>query len=274
MTEIQENVMKMTSKDSTVNPNLRLQPVNMTGVNFNVTDMEKFNRAVQLLRESVFDGGATMFCSDNIITWNRNLSFLREDRFQAKLNDTKRSDVEKSIIWRTYILLYFAELALGLEGDFVECGVYEGTTALDVLEKCDLKKHGKEYWLYDLFEWNEGDKHTPLSELKNPNLYENTLSRFSEYANVHIIKGSVPESFSGGFPDSVAFCHIDMNHATPEAGALTEVLPKLVKGGFVILDDYGWWGYSAQKIALDKIAKSFGQEILELPTGQALLIKR
>jgi hypothetical protein len=65
-----------------------------------------------------------------------------------------------------------------------------------------------------------------------------------------------------------------MNHPTPEAGALVKVLPKLAYGGFVILDDYGWWGYSAQKIALDKIAQSFGQEILELPTGQALLIKR
>ena len=274
ITAIQEKALKMTSKDSDFSPNSRLQPISMSGVNFNFTDIKKFNAAVQLLRESVFDGGATMFCSDNIITWNRNLSFLREDRFQAKLNDAKRSSVEKSIIWRTYILLYFAKLALDLEGDFVECGVYKGTTALDVLEECDLKKHGKEYWLYDLFEWKEGDEHSPHLELKNPNLYENVMSRFSEYANVHIIKGRVPESFSDGFPDNIAFCHIDMNHPTPEAAALVKVLPKLTHGGFVILDDYGWWGYSAQKIALDKIAQSFGQEILELPTGQALLIKR
>ena len=43
---------------------------------------------------------------------------------------------------------------------------------------------------------------------------------------------------------------------------------------FGIIDsDYGWWGYSAQTAAIDPIVRFFGQEILELPTGQALLIK-
>ena len=41
----------------------------------------------------------------------------------------------------------------------------------------------------------------------------------------------------------------------------------------IIFDDYGWWGYSAQKKVLDPIAKEFGETILELPTGQGLLIK-
>ena len=105
-------------------------------------------------------------------------------------------------------------------------------------------------------------------------MYEDVVERFSEYENVKIIKGFVPESFSEGFPESIAFCHIDMNHPAPESGALKAVLPKLVKGGVVIFDDYGWWVYSAQKIALDKIALSFGHRILELPTGQGILINR
>lgn len=246
----------------------------MQGVNFNIIDNAKFNLAVKLLKESLFDGGATMSCSDNVITWNRNLSFLREDRFVARLQDPTRDNIEKSTIWRLYILLYFAKLALDLDGDFIECGAYKGTTAKDVLAECDLEKHGKIYWLYDLFEWKDGDGHTRLSEHQNINMYKDVVSRFSNHQNVNIIRGSVPESFFKGFPDKIAFCHIDMNHPTPEAGALVRVLPNLVKGGFIIFDDYGWWGYSAQKIALDKIAKSFSQEILELPTGQGLLIKR
>ena len=64
-----------------------------------------------------------------------------------------------------------------------------------------------------------------------------------------------------------------MNQPAPEAGALQAVLPKLNKGGIITFDDYGWWGYSSQKAALDPMIQSFGQEILELPTGQALLIK-
>jgi O-methyltransferase len=262
----------MTNENDSID--VKLEPLSLLGTNFNVTDKHKFNIAIRLLKESLFDNGATLFCSDNIITWNRNLSFLREKRFVDKLNDPDRDQIEKSTLWRTYILLYFAKLALELDGDFIECGVYKGSTAKDVLDECDLEIHGKKYWLYDLFEWKEGDEHTLLPEHENSNMYEKVVSRFSNHKEVTIIKGRVPESFSQGFPNTIAFCHIDMNHPAPEAGALKRVLPHLVKGGFIIFDDYGWWGYSAQKIALDRIAKSFEQEILELPTGQALLIKR
>jgi O-methyltransferase len=104
-------------------------------------------------------------------------------------------------------------------------------------------------------------------------MFEDVKERFSEFDFVKIIKGSVPESFSDGFPDKIAFAHIDMNHPDPEVGALKAILPKLSKGGAVILDDYGWWGYSPQKIALDPIIKENGLSVLELPTGQGLILK-
>ncbi len=170
-------------------------------------------------------------------------------------------------------LNFFAKISLNVEGDFVECGCHTGFTAHEVLKNLDLVKYQKKYWLYDLFEWNEGDEHTRLEGHKNLKMHEDVVTKFSKYPNVKIIKGSVPESFSDGFPDAISFCHIDMNHPGPEAGALKAIIPKLKKGGVIVFDDYGWWGYSAQKIALDPIADFFGQEILELPTGQAILIK-
>ena len=264
----------MASDESNYSPDKRLEPARFGGAVFNIIDGEKFSRAMALLRESLFDGGATLFSSDNLITWNRNLSFLRDERFVNILKDPETDDTERSIIWRTYIVFYFARLSLSLDGDFVEAGTYKGYTAWQILKECELNKHDKNFWLYDLFEWNEGDEHPKMYEHRNAEMYEDVVSRFSEHPNVKIIKGSVPKSFSEGFPDSIAFCHIDLNHPAAEAGALRAVLPKLAKGGSIIFDDYGWWGYSAQKAALDPIAISFGQEILELPTGQGLLIKR
>ncbi len=262
------------AKQPEYDPEKKLEPLSMNGNVFNVVDAKKFNEALRLLKESLFDGGASCYCSDNLITWNKNLSFLRDDRFLKIFRDPKTDPVEQSIIWRTYILLYFARTALALEGDYLECGTYKGHTAWHVLKECNLSKSDKRLWLYDLFEWKPGDEHTKLDEHSNELMHEGVVARFAEHPNVTVIKGSVPESFSKGFPDSIAFCHIDMNHPAPEAGALKAVLPKLVKGGIVIFDDYGWWGYSAQKSVLDPIAKSFEQEILELPTGQGLLIKR
>jgi len=255
------------------NPLNRVKPINMEGAFFNVSDIQKFRIALQLLKESLFDNGASLFASDNLITWNRNLSFLRDERFLNILNNNKNDRIEKSTIWRTYILLYFARISSMIEGDFLELGCHTGFTADQVLQEIDFEKLGKTYWLYDLFEWKEGDEHSLLDGHKNPYMYEDVIERFSNRPYVEIIKGSVPMSFSAGFPDVISFCHIDMNHPAPEAGALLEVLPKLKKGGVVIFDDYGWWGYSAQKIALDPIAQSFGQQILELPTGQGILIK-
>ena len=123
----------------------------------------KFNQAIRLLKESLFDGGASFYCSDNLITWNKNLSFLRDDRFLKILKDPMMDAIEKSIIWRTYILLYFARTALDLEGDYLECGTYKGHTAWHVLKDCSLlSKSDKRLWLYDLFEWKPGDEHSKI----------------------------------------------------------------------------------------------------------------
>ena len=257
---------------SSASSNKPIEPKYFGGVNFNVRDQEKFQSALRLLSEST--GGIPMFAADNLISWNRNLSFLRDEFFSTIINGDESDAVEKSCIWRLYILIYFAESCQSLNGDFVELGCHKGTTAKRVSERIDFNTLGKRYWLYDLFGWNEGDEHTHMPGHDNPRMYEDVVERFADQPWVSVIRGSVPESFGQGFPEQIAFAHIDMNHPLPEAGALKEVLPRLSDGGIIIFDDYGWWGYSAQKRALDPIAAEYGLSILELPTGQGLLLKR
>ena len=65
----------------------KLEARSLLGGHFSVKDPEKFNQAVTLLRESLFEGAsATIFSADNLITWNRNLSFLRDDFYLEILN--------------------------------------------------------------------------------------------------------------------------------------------------------------------------------------------
>ncbi len=215
-----------------------------------------------------------MLVADNIITWKPQSELSARAVFPGQLaDDSGLTFIEKSTIWRRYQLLYFAQFATRAEGDFLELGCYTGLTALQVAQRIDLAALGKRYYLYDLFHWNEGDEHTRLEAHADDRMYENVLRRFADYPSVQVIKGSVPESFAQGFPDKIAFAHIDMNHPAPESGALEQVLPRLSRGGVIVFDDYGWWSYSAQKAALDPIAASHGFEILELPTGQGLLLK-
>ena len=193
---------------------------------YNIADAEKFKFAINLLQESLQKPAReTIFVGDNLVTWNRNLSFLRDSFYINLLEDESISTTEKSNIWRTYTLLYFAEKALNLEGDFLELGCYIGTTAEIVLKKCALNNYNKKYFLYDSFKWKEKDQNTKLPELENPNMYKEIKTRFSENHEVEIICGHVPDSFQKAFPEKIAFAHIDMNHPVAEAKALEKILP-------------------------------------------------
>lgn len=98
--------------------------------------------------------------------------------------------------------------------------------------------------------------------------------RFQSYPNVRIIRGVVPDSFAAAVPDRIAYCHIDLNSPAAEVGALDVLFDRVVSGGMVVFDDYGWLPFAKQKAAEDAFAERRGYDILELPTGQGLLVKR
>ena len=252
----------------------RVVPLSMAGANYNVIDEEKFDRGLKLLMESIDSNSrASFFCSDNLITWNRNLSFLRDEKFIKTLNNKEKRFEETAIVWRTYVIRYFALLASKVPGDFLELGCHTGYTASQVIKKVNFKALKKKYYLYDQFDATDFTPDMKMKAHNDPLMYEGVVKKFREYSFVSIIKGTVPGSFKEGFPETVAFAHIDMNHPDPETAALEKVLPRLSNRGIVIFDDYGWWAYSAQKRALDKIMVLHDYEILELPTGQGLFIK-
>ena len=110
-------------------------------IGYNIDDLGKFNFAIKLLKESLDpEVRETIFVGDNLVTWNRNLSFIRDPFYSNLFYNENLGATEKSIIWRTYILLYFAEKALTISGHYLELGCYRGTTAETLLKRCDLNK--------------------------------------------------------------------------------------------------------------------------------------
>src|SRR5262249_43682694 len=63
------------------------------------------------------------------------------------------------------------------------------------------------------------------------------------------------------------------NNAAPEIAAAEHFWDRLVSGGIVVLDDYGWTKHINQKHAFDEFANARGVKVLGLPTGQGLIIK-
>jgi hypothetical protein len=235
----------------------------------------------------------SVFWGDRLLSLDKSAGFREDPRFAAAMRDVA-SDTGATqyaspdgISWRLNTLVWAARSALHVAGDFVECGVYKGDMSWVISELVDLAGARRSFYLYDTFEGfspkysSEDDFplapqffHTADRGYRIPQLYESVCRRFSEKPYVKVIKGVVPDILSEISPERIAFMHIDMNSATPEIGALELLFERVSLGAIVIFDDYGWFLHKKQKDAEDRFMAPRGQEILELPTGQGLLIKR
>lgn len=235
-----------------------------------VRDMDAFMDGVQKTLDSLHVGG--VFTGDNLITFGRNLGFLDDERFMTAWRAHARTEIEEAVIWRTHVLCWAGSQALNRPGDLVECGCYKGTSARILYDYLDLASSEKRLFLYDLFEHAEGMAHHAMPE-HSATLYDTVRARFSAFANVQVTQGEVPRSLEGSAPETIAFLHIDMNNVAAEVGALELLFDRVAPGGAIVFDDYGWNSYRPQKDAEDEFLAARGYRVLELPTGQGLVIK-
>ncbi|WP_246739024.1 TylF/MycF/NovP-related O-methyltransferase [Bradyrhizobium aeschynomenes] len=213
-----------------------------------------------------------------------NHDFMRDPRFVAAYErGVVAEGYEPRYFWRTHVALWCASIGLRLGGDFVECGVCRGMLSSSIMHYLDWNNIHRRFFLFDTFAGVDERLVTDeevasgnlgyFREMYKTDIYEDVVRNFAEYKNVQIIRGSVPSSLSTVDIDAVAYLSIDMNNVTPEIAAIDHFWSKLQPGAPVLLDDYGFVRYEAQKRAFDTWAAQHGVEILALPTGQGLMIK-
>lgn len=242
----------------------------LTNAFYGVDDMPEFFKGLRQALSLVAYGGA--FTGDNLITFQKNLSFLRDDKFMNAFDGQITGEGEQALAWRIYTLCWAGERVMRLEGDFVECGSYRGTSSRIMAEYLDFANSEKNFYMYDLFDHTDDMPHHAMQD-HGTELFGQVKARFTEYPNVHVTQGKVPDILELNSPEKIAFLHIDMNNAEAEVGALEALFDRVVPGGSIILDDYGWLVYQAQKDAEDPFFAELGYKVLEMPTGQGLVIK-
>lgn len=147
------------------------------------------------------------------------------------------------------MILALALLARDVEGDFVECGVANGGTAA-MLAATLKTQPGKELWLYDTFEGmpeptrEDGpDAQSYVGAAKGSEAtVREVLSKVG--FNIHqsrLIRGLFQETFKQTLPDKIALLHIDADWYESVFIALETLVPRVVDGGVIILDDFGHW---------------------------------
>jgi hypothetical protein len=189
--------------------------------------------------------------------------------------------------WRVHIGLWAASSASRLEGDFVECGVNRGFLSSAIMEYLDWDSLGKTFYLLDTFAGIEptlltqDDIDAGAIERNRQHLemgfyvtgVEGVCKNFSQWKNVRIVQGPVPDTLRDVHAGKIAYLHLDMNCAGPEVAAFNLLWDRLVPGAFVLMDDYAFLGAESQKAAMDAAAGAKHAQIASLPTGQGLLIK-
>ena len=254
----------------------KLEPLKLGNViNFSspkswgIADVPRFQALMEEAKSLVSPG---YYLGDNLFTWGRNNSLFEDTVFRDAWQSNIMNDADMAIAWRRYVLASAAHHCVQLPGDFVECGVYAGSgikTVMDYLGGPEFPKH---FWGYDTFDYNPVEGHTFAGQATG--FFDQIQNRFSEYPQVHLIKGLLPESFAQGAPDKIAYLHIDLNNAEGELATLEYLFERVVSGGFVILDDYEWAVYRRQKQAEDPWFEQRGYRVIPFPTGQGLVIKR
>jgi hypothetical protein len=212
--------------------------------------------------------------ADNLLTWRRNMSIFDDGPFVAAWGKNAETTSDQAIVWRRYVLACAAYHCAQLDGDFVECGAYTGVGMKTVIDYLGGTAFPKTFWGYDIFEHDPTMLNHAMPE-HGPDLYDRVRQKFSNYPQVRLIKGLIPDVFSSGCPDRVAYLHIDLNQAPAEIAALDQLFDRICPGGIVILDDYEWSGaYRNQKIAEDIWFEERNYRVMPLPTGQGLVFKR
>ena len=90
--------------------------------------------------------------------------------------------------------------------------------------------------------------------------------------NIIFHQGYIPNLFNTlpKSPENIIYLHIDLNSAKPTISTLEYFLPRLVPGGVILFDDYGWSPYFDTKNAIDEFFYDKSGTLLKLPTGQAI----
>jgi O-methyltransferase len=253
----------------------------MLGLNEDLDDdvENMINQITGALNKSAFMG-------DRLISFDKSAAFLKDPKFAAALDKCALTPEDRGRSWRVNTLSWAAKKALSLDGDFVECGVFEGFMSHMLVDIHDFTDLDRTFYLYDTFEGfptaysspedfpgSEAFWHFANQVYGKAGLHEMVVERFAPYHNVKVIKGIVPDVLHEVSPQQISYLHMDLNSPRAETAGLEILYDRVVSGGVIVFDDYGWDSYRLQMEAADDFMNARGQFVLELPTGQGLVVK-
>ena len=177
---------------------------------------------------------------------------------------------------RCYMIHRLAKHCSCLPGNAAECGVYKGGTAFVIADA--LKHTSKRLRLYDTFTgMPEGTEEDPsgheTGDFGSTSL-QSVREYLSKFPTVEYFPGVIPETFSRTEEDTYCLIHVDVDLYQSVYDSCMYFYPRLVDGGVMIFDDYGFEMYvDAGKKAVDDFFADKPEVPFSLRTGQCIVLK-
>jgi O-methyltransferase len=211
--------------------------------------------------------------------------FQEDAEFEALYEEMARewfTDFTADVRWRMWLLTRLAREAAGLEGNFAEFGVYRAGCAFMVLSLTP-EVPGRTMYLFDTFagipdtHLEEEERERGLAGLFPDTSVEYVQGRLQRFAGrFETVAGDVFDTVPATDTGPLAFAHIDMNTGAPTKHVLAYAYERLVPGGLVVFDDYGYGNADTieERAVIDGYLADKPEEAIALPTGQGFFRRR
>lgn len=175
---------------------------------------------------------------------------------------------------RCFIIFQFITHTKSINGDVAEVGVYRGGTARLIAEI--LEEGKKHLHLFDTFEgMPEVDERQDIhqqGDFSDTSIKQ--VKRFLDgFSKVHFYQGVFPQTASPVINNKFSFVHIDVDIYQSVLDSCGFFYPRMVSGGIIVFDDYGFVSCPGAKRAVDDFFASRAEQPCYLPTGQCFVIK-
>lgn len=165
----------------------------------------------------------------------------------------------------------------GVEGEFAELGVYQGTTASAIAHYA--QEGGRKLFLFDTFEGFDRRDLVDTDAPEASDFSDTSFSAVSEFVGHRDIcrycVGYFPESLTDEAKGSrFAFVHLDCDLYKPMSDALRFFWPRLSGGGLLFLHDYSSGHWEGAKKAIDEFCRETGNFVVLLPDKSGTAVMR
>lgn len=212
----------------------------------------------------------------NLISFYSNLELNGEyaDLFDAAFNLTSKSDPR-----RNQTIKYLRQAQLfncirdvldrKISGQFAECGCFRGQASHMLASMIQQNgKKNKKLHLFDSFEGlsdflpadNKGHSRSDeqIGKMKKHfSIDENTVRKnLNEFDFIEYHKGWIPDRFSDVVDQTFCLVHVDVDLYQPTLHSIEFFYPRMVTGGWILIDDYNAKSYPGANKAVDDFVRA------------------